>query len=57
MKLVEFLLLQLLDVQQRIMRSAIARMSSSSLTWIAAYRSRVFWIKNTIRNVMIVVPC
>src|SRR6266700_4428245 len=35
----------------------VARMSSSSLTWIASVsRLCVFWIRKTIRNVTIVVP-
>ncbi len=34
-----------------------ARMSSSSLIWVAtASRFCVFWMRNTIRNVTIVVP-
>ena len=54
---VEALLLEFLQIEQRVVRPLVARISSSSLTWIASVsRFCVFWIRNTIRNVTMVVP-
>ena len=54
---VEVRVLHLLEVQQGVVRPSTARINSSSLMCIAAVsRFCVFWIRNTMRNVMIVVP-
>ena len=52
----DFLLSEMLDANEHVLR-ALARMSSSSFRWMAwASRFCVFWMRNTIRNVTIVVP-
>ena len=54
----EVALVELLEIEQRVARPLVARISSSSFRWIAVVsRFCVFWIRNTIRNVTIVVPC
>jgi hypothetical protein len=46
-----------LDADERIVRPAVTRMSSSNLSWTALLSLFwVFWMRNTIKNVMIVVP-
>lgn len=53
----QILRLELFQIEQRICASCAARISSSSLICIAsASRFCVFWMRNTIRNVMMVVP-
>ncbi len=54
---VELVILELLEVEQGLVRSWVARMSSSSFQCMASEsRFLCVWIKNTIKKVTIVVP-